>query len=98
MVSVRWTGEIVQITVEEVQGQCPVFKVGDRLLLRNQEIVLEECTPDTLCIHALGCIYGTVLFARKGEPGIVHYAQCFDPGPPYAPEGGTVVFRIERIQ
>jgi uncharacterized repeat protein (TIGR04076 family) len=91
------------ITVKEVRGSCPVFKVGDRIVVESPRIVVEK--TDNLCVHALGCMLSTIvplsggigfkqlgLSKEKGEKG---YIQCLDPGRPYT-NGGTVLFEIER--
>jgi len=33
-----------------VRGYCPVYKVGDKIVIDDPEIVLEE--TDALCVHA----------------------------------------------
>lgn len=43
------------ITVEEIQGRCPVFKVGDKIIVEEPEIITEK--TDTLCVHALAQCY-----------------------------------------
>ncbi len=37
--------------VAEVRGKCPVYKVGDRIVIEGPRIDLER--TDNLCIHAL---------------------------------------------
>lgn len=91
------------ITVEEIRGRCPVFKVGDKITVEEPEIITEK--TDTLCVHAFGSMLSMIIPLSRGvsfrELGLakeeeeVGYVQCLDPGPPYTP-GGTVVFKIER--
>lgn len=91
------------ITVKEIRGKCPVFKVEDRIVIDVPEIAPKEA--DALCIHALGSMLPMIVALSKGvsfkelglakEDGEVGYVQCLDPGPPYTP-GGTVIFEIER--
>ena len=91
------------ITVKEIRGKCPVFKVGDRIVIEGPNIVPEK--TDALCVHALGSILSMVIDLGRGvgfkelglakEEGEVGYVQCLDPGPPYT-RGGTVVFEIRR--
>ena len=91
------------ITVKEIRGNCPVFSVGDRIVIESPEIVPEE--TDALCVHALGSMLSLIIALSRGvsfrelglakEAGDVGYVQCLDPGPPYTP-GGTVVFEIRR--
>jgi uncharacterized repeat protein (TIGR04076 family) len=91
------------ITVKEIRGNCPVFKVGDRIIVESPKIVVEK--TDNLCVHALGCMLSVIvplsggigfrqlgLSKEKSEKG---YIQCLDPGKPYT-NGGTVLFEIER--
>jgi uncharacterized repeat protein (TIGR04076 family) len=49
---------MLEITVHDVKGHCPVYKVGDRIIIQNPQINLEK--TDALCTHAL--------------PSILHYA------------------------
>ncbi len=90
------------ITVEEIRGRCPVFKVGDKIIVEEPEIITEK--TDALCVHAFGSMLSMIIPLSRGvrfkELGLakeeeVGYVQCLDPGPPYT-SGGTVVFKIER--
>ncbi len=91
------------VTVKEIRGKCPVFKVGDRIVIEGPEIATEE--TDALCVHAFGSMLSIVIALGRGvsfkelglakEEGNVGYVQCLDPGPPYTP-GGTVIFEIRR--
>ena len=91
------------ITIEEIRGRCPVFKVGDKIIVEEPEIIIEK--TDRLCVHAFGSILSMIIPLSRGvsfrELGLakeeeeVGYVQCLDPGPPYT-SGGTVVFKIER--
>jgi uncharacterized repeat protein (TIGR04076 family) len=91
------------ITVKEIRGKCPVFKVGDKILIKSPHILPEK--TDALCVHALGSMLSMITALSHGigfkelglahEEGDVGYIQCLDPGPPHTP-GGTVVFEIKR--
>jgi len=91
------------ITVKEIRGKCPVFKVGDRMVIDSPRIVTKE--TDNLCIHALGCMLSMIVplshgisFKKLGlakEETEKGYVQCLDPGKPYT-DGGTVLFEIKR--
>jgi len=91
------------VTVKEIRGRCPVFKVGDKIVVEEPEIVPEK--TDALCVHALGSMLSMVIALSRGssfkelglskEEGDVGYVQCLDPGLPYTP-GGTVIFEIKR--
>ena len=91
------------ITVKKIRGKCPVFKVGDRIVIEGPDIVLGK--TDALCVHALGSMLSMVVALGRGvsfeelglakEEGDAGYVQCLDPGPPYT-LGGTVIFEIRR--
>jgi uncharacterized repeat protein (TIGR04076 family) len=91
------------ITVNEVRGKCPVFKVGDKMVVESPKIVVGE--TDSICIHAFGCMLSMLVplshgisFKKLGltkEEGEKGYIQCLDPGKPYT-DGGTVLFEIKR--
>ena len=91
------------IIVKEIRGECPVFKVGDRIVIEGPKIVPEK--TDALCVHALGSMLSMVIALGRGvsfkelglakEEGNVGYIQCPDPGPQYT-LGGTVIFEIRR--
>jgi len=74
------------IEVSEIKGKCPVYKVGDRIVIDGPEIVLEE--TDAICIHALAPLLHYVVALRDGadprKRGLskekdVAYIQCVDP-------------------
>jgi len=91
------------ITVKEIRGRCPVFDVGDKIVVEEPRIALEK--TDAFCIHALGSMLSMIVALSRGvsfkELGLakendnVGYVQCLDPGLPYT-FGGTVVFEIKR--
>jgi uncharacterized repeat protein (TIGR04076 family) len=86
------------IEVAEIRGTCPVYELGDKIVIDGPEIVLEE--PDALCIHALASLLHYAVALREGVDPVklglskekdAAYIQCADPGKPYT-EGGTVIF------
>jgi len=91
------------ITAKKIQSKCPVFSVGDRIIIESPDIVPEK--TDALCIHALGSMLSMIIALSRGvsfkelglakEEGDLGYVQCLDPGPPYT-LGGTVLFEIAR--
>ena len=96
---------MLEIEVCEVRGKCPVYKVGDKIVVDDPVIVLDK--TDALCTHALSSLlHYTVALERGADPvelGLSKpedrehaYIQCLDPGAPYT-QGGTVVFKIKRI-
>ena len=94
------------ISVKEIRGDCPVFRVGDRVVVESPKIVVEK--TDNICVHAFGCVLSMIVPLSRGisfkklglatEDGEKGYFQCLDPGKPYT-DGGTVLFEIrqERI-
>ncbi|MDI6690960.1 MAG: TIGR04076 family protein [Candidatus Bathyarchaeota archaeon] len=91
------------ITVKEIRGKCPVFKVGEKIVIESPKVVINK--TDNLCVHAFGCILSMIVplshgisFKQLGlakEDGEKGYIQCLDPGKPYT-NGGTVLFEIKR--
>lgn len=92
------------ITVKEIRGRCPVFKIGDKIIVESPKIITAK--SDSLCIHALGCMLSMVVPLSHGisfkQLGLTReegeekgYVQCLDPGRPYT-DGGTVLFEIRR--
>jgi len=91
------------ITAKEIRGHCPVFDLGEKIIIEPPDILPEK--TDALCVHALGSMLSMIIALSRGisfkelglarEEGDVGYVQCLDPGPPYTP-GGTVVFEIRR--
>jgi uncharacterized repeat protein (TIGR04076 family) len=97
---------VLEIKIREVRGNCPVYKVGDKIVIDGPRILLDK--TDALCTHALSTLlhYVTVLehdwcpvelgLTTPEDPEHA-YMQCIDPGKPYT-EGGTVIFKCHRIK
>ena len=97
---------MLEIEVCEIRGKCPVYKVGDKLVIDDPQILLDK--TDALCTHALSTLlhYATILeydwcpvklgLTTPQDPEHA-YMQCVDPGQPYT-EGGTVIFRCRRLK
>lgn len=97
---------MLEIEVCEIRGKCPVYKLGDKIVVADPKIVLEK--TDALCTHALSSLLHYVLALERGadpvELGLSKpedrenaYIQCVDPGEPYT-QGGTVIFKIRKIK
>ena len=97
---------MLEIRVCEIRGKCPVYKVGDKMVIADPKILLDR--TDALCTHALSTLlhYVTILEhdwcpVKLGlttpEDSKHAYMQCVDPGTPYT-EGGTVIFECRRIE
>ena len=97
---------MLEIEVCEIRGECPVYKVGDRIVIEGAEIVLAR--TDAVCVHALSSLLHYVLILENGADPVrlglskpedrEHaYIQCVDPGKPYT-QGGTVIFKIRKLK
>jgi len=78
---------MLEIEVVEVRGYCPVYKVGDKIVIEGPRIVLEK--TDALCIHALSVLlHYAVALDENADPvklGLIKpkhrdraYLQCVD--------------------
>jgi len=91
------------ITAVKIKGKCPVFKVGDKIIIEGAKVNLEE--TNAICTHAFASFLPYIVALRKGvkprEIGLGReekaYVQCLDPGPPYT-DGGTVIFEITVVR
>jgi len=97
---------MLEITVHEIRGKCPVYDIGDKIIIENPEIDLEK--TDALCTHALSTILHYALILEYNwcpiKLGLTKendqdnaYIQCVDPGHPYT-HGGTVIFKIKSLE
>lgn len=94
-------GKLV-IRVKEIKGHCPVYKIGDRIVLEEgYRLNLEE--TDNMCLHSVSSIMPYYVALYKGvDPRTLGlsreskkaYVQCLDPCDYTG--GGTVVFEIAR--
>lgn len=93
------------IRVIEIRGKCPVYRVGDKIVLDDgYRLNLEE--TGNVCIHSLASILPYhVALSRGIDPkdlGLSRrddgkaYLQCLDPGEMTG--GGTVYFEVERLE
>ena len=97
---------MLEIKVREIRGRCPVYKVGDKIVIDDPSILLDK--TDALCTHALSTLLHYVTILEHDwcpvELGLTTledpkhaYMQCVDPGKPYT-EGGTVIFECRKIE
>jgi uncharacterized repeat protein (TIGR04076 family) len=95
---------MLYIAVYRIYGHCPVYKINDKIVINNPDIVLQK--TDALCTHTLPTIlhYALILeynwcplkLGLTKENDQEHaYFQCLDPGEPFT-KGGTVIFRVEE--
>ncbi|MDL1957722.1 MAG: TIGR04076 family protein [Candidatus Desulfofervidus auxilii] len=90
------------IKVKEIIGKCPVYKVGDKIVIEDgYKINLKETSA--ICMHSLAAIMPYYVALNKGvnpvelglaKEGNKAYVQCLDPCKYTG--GGTVIFEIER--
>jgi uncharacterized repeat protein (TIGR04076 family) len=92
----------LEITVKAIRGRCPVYEVGDRIVLR-EGYRLDPAASDAVCMHSLASVmpYYNAIFqgvdprdlGLADEEGVA-CVQCLDPCEETG--GGTVVLRLER--
>ena len=90
------------IEIIEIEGKCPVYQVGDGIVLdEGYKVNLEE--TDNICMHSLASILPYHNALAKGVPpaelgltkeGDAAFLQCLDPQKHTG--GGTVTFKITR--
>ncbi len=92
----------VVLLVKEIKGNCPVYRVGDKIVLNGYYI--DSKKSSNICMHAFSATLTFLsAFAHGssavdlgiGEEDDVGYLKCPDPGPPYT-KGGTVLFELRR--
>jgi len=90
------------ITVKAVRGHCPVYEVGDQIVLRDGYRLDVEASS-AVCMHSLASVMPYYNAIHGGvEPGDLGLAdaqgqacvQCLDPCEETG--GGTVTLRLER--
>jgi uncharacterized repeat protein (TIGR04076 family) len=95
---------MLQIEVCEIRGKCPVYKVGDRMTIKDASVLMDR--TDAICIHALSTLLHYVVALDEGADPVKlglsrdrghAYMQCVDPGAPYT-DGGTVIFECRRVE
>jgi uncharacterized repeat protein (TIGR04076 family) len=90
------------VEVLEISGNCPVYKLGDRIILDDgYKVNLEE--TDNICMHSLASLLPYYNALAKGvspiklglaEEGEEAFIQCLDPEKYTG--GGTVTFKIRK--
>lgn len=90
------------VDVVDIQGSCPVYRTGDRFVLR-EGYKLQAAQP--VCMHGLQSICPYYVPLSRGidpadlglaGPDGAAYVQCLDPRA--FTGGGTVTFRISALQ
>lgn len=90
------------VTVKEIKGHCPTYRVGDSFTLKACYQLLSE---GPVCMHGLAALMPYYNALRVSEPaawGIdgkddpsKAYIQC--PDPCGYTGGGTVIFEISKV-
>lgn len=89
------------IEVVDIQGQCPVYEIGDRYRIEEGYKLV---AGQPICMHALQsiCPYYVALShgiepaeLGLGGPDGSAYVQCLDPQ--RYTGGGTVTFRVAQV-
>ena len=93
------------IKVVEIKGNCPVYKIGNKITLQDG-YVLNPDETDKVCMHSLASLLPYYVALSKGvkskDLGLSKgdseeaYVQCLDPCELTA--GGTVIFEISRSE
>jgi uncharacterized repeat protein (TIGR04076 family) len=91
------------IKVVEVKGKCPVYKLGNKITLK-EGYILEPAASDRICMHSLASVLPYYVALAKGvhakdlglsrEGSAEAYVQCLDPCE--ITGGGTVRFQMSR--
>lgn len=90
----------LEIVVAKIEGNCPVFSVGDTFSIRGGYVL--EAGDGRVCMHGLSAVLPFYAALSRGiEPGALGlsggkegaaYIQC--PDPCSVTGGGTVLFEI----
>ncbi|MBW1710051.1 MAG: TIGR04076 family protein [Deltaproteobacteria bacterium] len=95
----------LEITVVEIKGSCPVYKVGDKITLKHG-YVLDPAATNIVCMHSLVSVMPYYVALSKGVKARDlnlsrgdsddAFVQCFDPCE--ITGGGTVRLKISRLE
>ena len=90
------------VEVLEIKGKCPVYKIGDKIVLDDgYKVNIKE--TNNICMHSLGSLLPYYNALARGisaqelglsSGGKEAYIQCLDPKEHTG--GGTVIFKISR--
>ncbi len=97
---------MLETKVCEIEGGCPVYEVGDRIVIDEPKILLDRMSA--LFVHALSILFHCVAVLKHDwrlvtlgliTPEDSEHAcmQCVDAGEPCI-EGETVVFGCRGIE
>ena len=92
----------VKARVARITGTCPVYKVGDEIII--DKFFIDTQKSKNVCIHAFGALLSLLSAYLHGASAVdlgigkeenKGFLQCPDPGPPETC-GGTVLFELIR--
>ena len=92
----------LEIKVKEITGVCPVYKVGDQIILEEGYKINLSKSSKTICMHSLSSLMPYYVALSKGilpkdlglaKEGNKAFIQCLDPCKYTG--GGTVIFEIQ---
>ena len=91
------------VTVKQIKGHCPTFKVGDTFTLKAGYQLVSDIP---VCMHALAALmpfYNALSVSEPVQWGLdgkkdksKAYIQCPDPFD--CTDGGTVIFEISKVE
>ncbi len=55
---------MLDIRVCQIRGICPVYEVGDRLIIDGPRILLDK--TDAICVHALSTLLHYIVALEEG--------------------------------
>ena len=71
----------VEVTVVEIKGECAQYRVGDRIVFRNQAFDPKWSTAKVFCVHSINDVYDEMMRLRKeGKVGASARVPCMDKG------------------
>ena len=89
------------VTVKEIKGTCPVYRIGDSIVIR-EGFILDTEKSTRVCMHSLASLMPYYIALSRGispqSLGLAGvesdkaYVQCLDPCE--VTGGGTVLFEI----
>ena len=90
------------VTVKEIKGSCPTYKVGDSFTLKAGYRLVSD---RSVCMHGLSALmpyYNALRVSEPAEWGLdgkedksKAYIQC--PDPEGHTGGGTVIFEVSKV-
>jgi len=72
----------VEVTVVDISGgECPHYKVGDKIVFKNQVFDPAWSSVDVFCVHSINDVYDEMMrLRREGKVGQTSRVSCMDHG------------------